>query len=80
MIWTASRPLAWGAALPSTRDVVEMARQEGRAVDVDDACLEEIDDWFHWVAYQGGAEGSRGGAPSIPGTTSAMSGTRFRAA
>ena len=54
VIWTASRPLAWGAALPSTRDVVEMARQEGRSVDVDDACLGEIDDWFHWVAYQEG--------------------------
>lgn len=54
VIWTAARPLAWGSALPAALDIVRMAREEGRAVDADEAHLEEIDDWFSWVAYKEG--------------------------
>ena len=56
VIWTASRPLAWGAALPATLDIVEMAREEGRSVDVDEDRIREMDDWFYWVAHQQGQE------------------------
>lgn len=54
VIWTAARPLAWGTALPSARDIVQMARKEGCEVDMDDAALAEIDDWFYWVAHKEG--------------------------
>jgi oxaloacetate decarboxylase (Na+ extruding) subunit alpha len=54
VIWTAARPLAWGAALPSALDIVQMAREEGCEVDIDDAALAEIDDWFYWVAHKEG--------------------------
>jgi len=54
VIWTAARPLAWGGALPSALDIVRLAREEGREVDVDEACLEQIDDWFYWVAHKEG--------------------------
>ncbi|WP_346900552.1 hypothetical protein [uncultured Roseibium sp.] len=56
VLWTASRPLAWGAALPATLDIIEMAREEGRTVDVDEDRVREIDDWFYWVAHQEGKE------------------------
>ncbi|MCB1427488.1 MAG: hypothetical protein R3D65_13880 [Zhengella sp.] len=58
VIWTAARPLAWGSALPWAGDIVEMAREEGFEVDVDDAALAEIDDWFYWVTYQEGRKPS----------------------
>ncbi|WP_300556614.1 hypothetical protein [Maricaulis sp.] len=54
VIWTAARPLAWGSALPAARDIAAMAREEGCEVDVDDAALAEIDDWFYWVAHKQG--------------------------
>lgn len=54
VLWTASRAVAWGTALPATADIVRMAREEGRSVDIDDGKLEEVDDWFHWVAHQEG--------------------------
>jgi oxaloacetate decarboxylase alpha subunit len=54
VIWTAARPLAWGSALPAALDIAQMAREEGREVDIDDACLEQIDDWFYWVAHKEG--------------------------
>lgn len=54
VLWTSARPLAWGTALPATCDIVQMARDEGRSVDVDDEKLREIDDWFYWVAHQEG--------------------------
>ena len=54
VIATASRPLAYGASLPAALDIVRIAREEGREVDVDDAALEEIDDWFYWVAHEEG--------------------------
>lgn len=52
VIWTAARPLAWGSALPSALDIVEMAREEGCEIDVDEDALAEINDWFTWVAYK----------------------------
>lgn len=54
VIWTAARPLAYGTSIPWTMDVVRMAREEGREVDVDESLVEEIDDWFHWVAHEEG--------------------------
>lgn len=54
VLWTASRPLAWGTALPATRDVLQIAREEGRSVDVDEDRVREIDDWFYWVAHEEG--------------------------
>ena len=54
VIWTAARPLAWGTALPAALDIVEMGREAGREVDVDDDLLREIDDWFYWVAHTEG--------------------------
>lgn len=54
VIWTAAQPLAWGTALPSARDIVQMALEEGCEVDMDDAALAEIDDWFYWVAHKEG--------------------------
>lgn len=54
VIWTAARPLAWGAALPYVGDIVEMACEEGYTVDADMSALTEIDDWFYWVAYKEG--------------------------
>ena len=52
VVWTAARPLAWGTSVPCTMDVVRMAREEGRSTDVDDAAIDEIDDWFAWVAHE----------------------------
>lgn len=54
VIWTAARPVAWGTALPATRDVIQIAREEGREVDVDEDRVREIDDWFYWVAHEEG--------------------------
>ena len=31
-----------------------MAREEGREIDVDEKRVQEIDDWFYWVAHQEG--------------------------
>ncbi|MBB6309955.1 hypothetical protein [Xanthobacter tagetidis] len=54
VIWTAARPLAYGHSLPWVSDIVRIAREEGREVDVDEAALAEIDDWFYWVAHKEG--------------------------
>lgn len=54
VVWTAARPLAWGTSVPYTMDIVRMAREEGRSTDIDEAAIEEIDDWFAWVAYEEG--------------------------
>lgn len=54
VIWTAARPLAWGSALPAARDMVEMAREEGCEIDMDEDALARIDDWFTWIAYKEG--------------------------
>lgn len=52
VIWTAARPLAYGHAVPSTLDILRMAREEGRRTEVDEKRQAEIDDWFAWVAYE----------------------------
>lgn len=54
VIWTAARPLSWGSSLPGALDVVQMAREEGCEVEMDEDALAEIDDWFTWVAYKQG--------------------------
>jgi len=54
VIWTASRPLAYGTSIPSTLDILRMAREEGRETEVDEKRVEEIDDWFYWVAHEEG--------------------------
>ena len=56
VIWTAARPLAYGTSIPSTLDILRMAREEGREADVDEKCVREIDDWFYWVAHEEGRE------------------------
>jgi pyruvate/oxaloacetate carboxyltransferase len=52
VIWTAARPLAYGTSVPSTLDILRMAREEGREIDVDEERVREIDDWFYWVAHE----------------------------
>jgi pyruvate/oxaloacetate carboxyltransferase len=54
VFWTASRPLAWGSALPDAIAIVEMAEAAGCETDMDREALEEIADWFYWVAYKEG--------------------------
>ncbi len=54
VIATAARPLAYGASLPSTLDIMRMAREEGMDPDLDERAVEEIDDWFYWVAHEEG--------------------------
>lgn len=54
VIWTAARPLAWGTSVPSTLDILRLAREEGRETDLDERRLREIDDWFYWVAHEEG--------------------------
>lgn len=54
VIWTAARPLAWGTSVPATRDILQIAREEGRETDVDEQRVAEIDDWFYWVAHEEG--------------------------
>ena len=54
VIWTASRPLAYGTSIPSTLDILRMAREEGRESDVDERRVQEIDDWFYWVTHEEG--------------------------
>lgn len=56
VIWTASRPLAWGTSLPATLDILHMAAEEDRQTVVDEDCIREIDDWFYWVAHQYGKD------------------------
>jgi pyruvate/oxaloacetate carboxyltransferase len=52
VIWTAARPVAYGASVPYVMDVVDIARQEGCETDVDEDKIREIDDWFFWVAHE----------------------------
>lgn len=51
VIMTTSAPLSYGPSLPATIDIMEMARESGRSVPLDERRVREIDDWFHWVAY-----------------------------
>ena len=54
VIATAARPLAYGTSLPSTLDIMRMAREEGMETDLNEKAVEEIDDWFYWVAHEEG--------------------------
>ena len=48
----ASTPLANGHSFPPHATIVQLAREEGRSIALDERCLEEMDDWFSWAAYQ----------------------------
>ena len=52
VLWGACTPLANGHSHPPHATIVQLAREEGRTVDLDERCLREIDDWFYWAAYQ----------------------------
>ena len=52
VLWGASTPLANGHSFPPHATIVQLAREEGRAVDLDEHCLAQMDDWFYWAAYQ----------------------------
>jgi pyruvate/oxaloacetate carboxyltransferase len=47
--YTASQPLANGASLPATEDVLARARRLGVATSMNDAALTEIAGYFDWV-------------------------------
>jgi len=51
VLWGASTPLANGHSFPPHSTIVQLAREEGRAIGLDERCLREIDDWFYWAAY-----------------------------
>lgn len=52
VLWGACTPLANGHSFPPHATIVQLARDEGRSVDLDERRLQEIDDWFYWAAYQ----------------------------
>jgi len=47
--YTATEPLANGASLPATEDIVARARRLGVATSMDDAALAEVASYFRWV-------------------------------
>lgn len=49
---TVTRPLAYGYSLPAAIDMLQLARQEGIEVGVDEQRLRQIDDYFYWSAYK----------------------------
>jgi pyruvate/oxaloacetate carboxyltransferase len=52
VLWGASTPLANGHSFPPHQTIVQLAREEGRATDLDERCLAEMDDWYTWAAYK----------------------------
>ncbi len=52
VLWGACTPLANGHSFPPHATISELAREEGRAVALDERCLKAMDDWFTWAAYQ----------------------------
>ena len=52
--YTATRPLANGASLPATEDVLERARRQGCATSMKDDALAEIAGYFDWVCERDG--------------------------
>ena len=52
VLWGASTPLANGHSFPPHQTIVQLAREEDRAIDLDERCLAEMDDWFAWAAYK----------------------------
>jgi len=51
---TTSLPLSYGNSIPSTLDVVSLAREAGYDVDIDTGLQKRIDDYFYRVAYEEG--------------------------
>ena len=52
--YTATEPLANGASLPATEDIVARARRLGFATSMNDDALAEIACYFHWVSVREG--------------------------
>ena len=52
VLWGACTPLANGHSFPPHATIMQLAREEGRTVDLDERCLQEMDDWFYWAAYK----------------------------
>ena len=52
--YTATEPLANGASLPATEDIVARARELGFATSMNDDALAEIARYFHWVSVREG--------------------------
>jgi len=52
VLWGACTPLANGHSFPPHATIVQLAAEEGRAIELDERCLREMDDWFYWAAYQ----------------------------
>ncbi|HEY4773921.1 MAG TPA: hypothetical protein VIH40_03795 [Xanthobacteraceae bacterium] len=51
---TASEPLANGESVPSTLDILAIARELGVPADLDEEALRRLDDYFHWAAFKEG--------------------------
>ncbi len=52
--YTATQPLANGASLPATEDVVARARRLGYTTSMNDEALAEVASYFHWVSVREG--------------------------
>jgi len=52
--YTATEPLANGASLPATEDIVARARRLGFATSMNDEALAEVARYFHWVSVREG--------------------------
>lgn len=52
VLWGASTPMANGHSFPPHQTIIELAREEGRTVGLDETCLAQMDDWFSWAAYK----------------------------
>ncbi len=52
--YTATEPLANGASLPATEDIVARARRLGCATSMSDEALAEVASYFHWVSEREG--------------------------
>jgi oxaloacetate decarboxylase alpha subunit len=49
---TASEPLANGESVPSTLDILELARELGVEAALDTDALRRMDDYFYWIAWK----------------------------
>ncbi|HVC13174.1 MAG TPA: hypothetical protein VNE59_16145 [Burkholderiales bacterium] len=49
---SASEPLANGESVPSTLDILELARELGVPADLDVDALRRTDDYFRWIAWK----------------------------
>lgn len=52
--YTATEPLANGASLPATEDIVARARKRGFTTSMDDGALAEISGYFNWLCEREG--------------------------